>query len=82
MNIFQFLQYKTELWNDKIISKDNYEQFNIEIEQLTGLWIIIGQSVDFYEKLGGKNVESFITRIIKKYNKKSSKKKKPKDVEY
>ena len=54
MNIFQFLQYKTELWNDKIISKDNYEQFNIKIEQLTGLWIIIGQYVDLYEKLLGK----------------------------
>jgi len=50
-NIFDLLRYKNELWNDHIISEENSEQFNQEIDQLENINVRIKQSIDFYEKL-------------------------------
>ena len=74
-NIFQFLKIKEELWDDKIFSKENEEQFTKEINELESINIIVKQSVDFYEKLGGERAEK---RISKQSNEKKLKKNKKK----
>ena len=79
-NIFEFLRIKEELWNDKIISKENEDQFNKEIMELKSINVIVRQSVDFYEKLGGERAEKKIDKqyIEKKLKKNKNKKKKAK----
>ena len=52
--------------------KNNEKKFEKEIERLVNIGIIIGQSVDFYEKLGGE-------RIMEKSNNKKSNEKKKKN---
>ena len=84
-NIFIFLKEKSELWNEKIKSKENEEQFNKEIEKLDSINILIKQSIDFYEKLGGERAEEVkINKNEKNTQKKDKKKKKKgkKDLDY
>ena len=84
-NIFLFLKEKSELWNEKIKSKENEVQFNKEIEKLDSINIKIMQSIDFYEKLGIGRDEEIKKQKIDKENKKDKNKKrkgKKKDLDY
>ena len=74
-NIFLLLKEKSELWNEKINSKENEEQFNKEIEKLESINITIMQSIDFYEKLGGERAEEKQINKKDNVNKKDKKKK-------
>ena len=56
-NIILFLREKKELWNDKINSEENENKFKEEMDKLDSFNIIINQSIDFYEKLGGERAE-------------------------
>eukprot|EP00833_Pecoramyces_ruminatium_P011837 jgi/Orpsp1_1/1185869/evm.model.c7180000095707.1 len=57
LNIIDLLRYKDELWNDKIISPENNEKFNNEMNELAKLDIKIYHSIDLYEKLGVENIK-------------------------
>ena len=83
-NIFLFLKEKSELWNEKIKSQENEEQFNKEIEKLESINIIIMQSIDFYEKLGGERAEEKQINKSDNVNKKDKKKKRKgkRDMDY
>ena len=84
-NIFLLLKRKSELWNEKIKSKENKVQFNKEIEKLDSINIKIMQSIDFYEKLGIGRDEEIKKQKIDKENKKDKNKKrkgKKKDLDY
>ena len=83
-NIFLFLKEKSELWNEKIKSQENEEQFNKEIEKLESINIIIMQSIDFYEKLGGERAEEKQMNKNDNVNKKDKKKKRKgkRDMDY
>ena len=83
-NIFLLLKEKNELWNEKINSKENEEQFNKEIEKLESINIIIMQSIDFYEKLGGERAEEKQMNKKENENKKNKKKKRKgkRDMDY
>ena len=71
-NIFDLIKDRTELWNQNFLLKNNEKKFEKEIERLVNIGIIIGQSVDFYEKLGGE-------RIMEKPNNKKSNENKKKN---
>ena len=79
-NIFIFIKEKKELWNEKIKSEEKEEQFNKEIEKLDSIHILIRQSIDFYEKLGGERADERKINSLKKEKKK--KKKGKKDLDY
>ncbi len=82
-NIFILLKPKSELWNEKIITEQNENQFNEEIEQLEKINITIKQSIDFYEKLGGERIENNQSINNNNIRKKKRKKKKAKtNVDY
>ena len=76
-NIFLFLREKSELWNEKINSKENENQFNKEMDKLDSFNIQIKQSIDFYEKLGGERAEQI--KNEENDNVKNKKKKKEKE---
>ena len=84
MEYFPFFKKKSELWNEKINSKENEEQFNKEIEKLESINIIIMQSIDFYEKLGGERAEEKQMNKNDNVNKKDKKKKRKgkRDMDY
>ena len=72
-NIFLYLKFKKELWNEKINSEKNQIQFEREIDELESINIIISQSIDFYDKLGiedkqDKNKEKKIKKKKRKNN--------------
>ncbi|OUM66214.1 hypothetical protein PIROE2DRAFT_59532 [Piromyces sp. E2] len=50
-NIIDILSMKNELWCDEIISPENENQFDIEIEELSNINILIGQAVGLYKFL-------------------------------
>ena len=82
-NIFILLKPHSELWNEKIITEQNENQFNEEIEQLEKINITIKQSIDFYEKLGGERIENNQSINNNNIRKKKRKKKKAKtNVDY
>ena len=85
-NIFTFIKEKNELWDEEIKSVENEEQFKKEIDKLDSINILINQSVDFYEKLGGERAEerkNNSNESIRKKDKMKKKKKKPKrDLDY
>jgi hypothetical protein len=78
-NIFALLKLKKELWSENVAADENEVQFDEEIEELEVLNINIGQSLHFYEKLGGEraevkpNVESKSKSIKKNLKKKGRK---------
>ena len=75
-NIFLFLKEKSELWNEKINSKENEEQFNKEIEKLNSINIKIKQSIDFYEKLGDDSSKKMLVSKSERMFKRAQKDKK------
>ena len=76
-NIMIYIRLKKELWNDKINSEENEMQFNKEMDQLDSINIIIKQSKDLYEQLGGERAEKnqFNENDIPKNEKKKKKRK-------
>jgi len=67
-NIFQTIQYKSELWKFEIISDENEDKFNEEIDCLSTTNIKIEQSIDLYEKLGVEKIEQTIDEYHDKTN--------------
>ena len=81
-NIFILLKPHSELWNEKIITEQNENQFNEEIEQLEKINITIKQSIDFYEKLGGERIENNQSINNNNIRKKKGRKKAKTNVDY
>ena len=85
-SIFAYIREKKELWDEEIKSDENKEQFKKEIDNLDSINILIMQSVDFYEQLGGERAEerkNNSNESIRKKDKMKKKKKKPKrDLDY
>ena len=83
-NLLPLLKEKNHLWNEKINLEENEEQFNKEINKLESINILVTQSIDFYEKLGGERAEEKINNIKKSTQKKEKKKKKKgkRDLDY
>ena len=77
-NIFTFIKEKNELWDEEIKSVENEEQFKKEIDKLDSINILINQSVDFYEKLGGERAEERKNNSNESIRKKDKMKKKNK----
>ena len=82
MIIFILLKPHSELWNEKIITEQNENQFNEEIEQLEKINITIKQSIDFYEKLGGERIENNQSINNNNIRKKKGRKKAKTNVDY
>ena len=81
-NIFLLLREKKELWNEKINSEENREQFNKEIDKLDSINIKIKQSIDFYEKLGGERARQKEKKDDNKAKKKNNKNKGKRFLDY
>ncbi|KAG4105842.1 hypothetical protein H8356DRAFT_1070531 [Neocallimastix lanati (nom. inval.)] len=72
-NIFQTIQYKNELSRFEIISDENEDKFNEEIDCLSKTNIKIEQSIDLYEKLGEEKIEQTLDEYDDKTNNTKSK---------
>ncbi|KAL6625999.1 hypothetical protein U3516DRAFT_777123 [Neocallimastix sp. 'constans'] len=72
-NIFQTIQYKNELSRFEIISDENEDKFNEEIDYLSKTNIKIEQSIDLYEKLGEEKIEQTLDEYDDKTNNTKSK---------
>eukprot|EP00833_Pecoramyces_ruminatium_P009261 jgi/Orpsp1_1/1183293/evm.model.c7180000084581.1 len=60
-----------ELWNDKIISEENEDKFEDEMDKLARLNIKTYQSINLYENLKAENIKKEKSNKIKVHKKKS-----------
>lgn len=87
-NLLTLLKGKSHLWNGNINSEENEEQLDKEIYKLESINILVKQSIDFYEILGGERAEEIFSnsnmnkKTLHQNQEKKKKKKGKRDLDY